>query len=114
MLMMFLGNLPATVLVARKDFVDANPELVEKIITANRQSIDFINNNNDESADIIVESIKEITGEEIARDITLNSMDRIKFTPDLDQVTLQEFADLTVELGFIEGDSRLDNLYKPK
>lgn len=105
------GNLPATVLVARKDFVDANPEMVEKIITANRQAIDFINNNNDEAVNIMVEMIKEITGEETAKDIMHKSMGRIKFTSDLDRVTLQEFADLTVELGFIDSDSTLDSLY---
>lgn len=105
------GNLPAAVLAVRKDFLNANPELVQSFINANSQAIDFINNNKEESADIISRQIKEITNEEMDKDIVIGSMNRIKFTEDLDRKTMQEFADLSKELGFIEGESVLDGLY---
>ena len=105
------GNLPATVLVAHKNFLNENTELVQKFLDTNRQAIDFINDNKDEAVDIISVQIKEITNEEIDRDIVLKSMGRIKFSARIDKKTMQEFADLSKELGFVEGESGLDGLY---
>lgn len=105
------GNLPATILVARKDFVSANPEVIESFIASHKQAIDFINNNKKEAAGIISKQIKEITNEEMDGEIIFKSMERITYSDDLNRKTLQEFANLTEELGFIEGETDLDDLY---
>jgi len=105
------GKLPATVLVARKDFLNSNPELVEKFMKANERSIEFINNNRGETIDAVIKNIKSVTNEEIDKKVMENSFKRVHFTSVIDENILQEFADLLKSLGFTEGDSSLENLF---
>lgn len=104
------GRLAATVLVVRKDFLEAYPELVEEFIRAHERSIEFINVNRQEAVDIIGRQIREITGQEIEKNIIDRSLDRVFFTGELDREILQEFADLTKDLGFIEEDPNIEGL----
>ncbi|WP_425449004.1 ABC transporter substrate-binding protein [Dethiothermospora halolimnae] len=105
------GKLPATVLVASKDFVDSNSKALESFLNAHGKSIDFINNNREETIDIIGKQIKEITNQEIDKGIIKNSLARVTFDSTVDKNILQEFADLSKELGFIEGSSDLSELF---
>jgi NitT/TauT family transport system substrate-binding protein len=108
------GKLPATVLVVRKDFLQSNPEIVEKFIKAHEESINFINNNKEETIDIIAKQIKTITNQEIAKDIIKSALNRVEFTTNVNKNIMQEFADLSKSLGFIKGDSNLENLFWDK
>ncbi|MDK2934424.1 MAG: sulfonate transport system substrate-binding protein [Clostridiales bacterium] len=108
------GNLPATVLVVRKDFLQANPELVEQFIQAHEKSIDFINQNKKETIKIIAKQIKTITQQEIEKDIIENALNRVQYTSSIDQDILQEFANLSKELGFIKDNADLQNLFWDK
>jgi NitT/TauT family transport system substrate-binding protein len=101
------GKVPATVVVVRKEFLEANPEVVAQFLKAHEQSVSFINENREETVEIIGTQIKIITGQEIAQDIIDQSLNRVFFTTEIDAVVLQEFADLTKELGFINGDSNI-------
>lgn len=106
------GKLPATILVTTKEFLNANPELVEEVLNANNKAMEFINNNKSDVAKILSTHIEGITNEAIDESIILKSMDRITYTTGLDQSTMQEFADLSKELGFVEGESSLSGAYK--
>lgn len=108
------GNLPATILVAKKSFVETHPVLVQKVLKANLRSIDFINKNRQETIEIVAKTIKSITNEDIEEETILSSMKRIEFTTNLDKETIQEFAELTTKLGFVEGLSFLDGFYPAK
>ena len=105
------GNLSSTVLVARKDFLESNEDLVKDFLKAHNASIDFINGNRDETIDIVSKSIKEITNQEIEKDVIESSLNRTVFTSSVDTNILQEFANLSKDLGFIEGSSDLENLF---
>ncbi|MGI6659007.1 MAG: aliphatic sulfonate ABC transporter substrate-binding protein [Dethiobacteraceae bacterium] len=106
------GKLPAAVFVARKDFLTSHPDQAAALIITNQQAIEFINQYKEEAAGLIARQIKEVTNEVIAEDIILNSMERVAFTPELDKVTLQEFANLSHALGFVETDPALAGLYR--
>lgn len=108
------GNVPATVVVVRKDFLENNPEAVEQFLKAHEESVDFLNNNRDEGIKIIGKQIKEITDQEISQEIIDNSLNRVFYTSQLDKDIMQQFADLTKELGFIQGDSDITNLFWEK
>lgn len=108
------GNLPATVLVVKKAFLESNPELVEQFLKANEASIEFINANKEETIEIVSKQIKEITNEEIEKPVLENSMKRVEFTTELDKTIMQEFANLSKELGFIEGDTNLSQLLQTR
>lgn len=108
------GKVPATVVVVRKDFLENNPEAVEQFLKAHEESVDFINNNRAETIEIIGNQIKAITDQEIAKEIIDNSLYRVFFTTELDKEIMQEFADLTKELGFIQDESDISNLFWEK
>lgn len=105
------GNVPATVLVTSRSFAEENPELIKQILEGHEKSIEFLNENKEASIEIIGRQIKEITDQEIERNIIESSLSRVFFRTELDKTILQEFADLTKDLGFINGDVDLDNLY---
>lgn len=106
------GNLPATVLVVKKSFLESNPEAVDQFLNAHEASIDYINTNKQETIEIVSKQIKEITNEEIEKSVLENSMKRVEFTTDLDKMIMQEVADFSKELGFVEGDTDLTELLK--
>lgn len=108
------GKLPATVLVVRTDFLKSNPEAVEKFIQANKKSIEFINNNKNESAQIIAKSIKNITNQNIDINIIKESMSRVQFTTKIDKNILEQFTDLSKKSGFVNGSYDINNLYYSK
>lgn len=105
------GNMPAAVLVARKDFLETNPDTVEKFINAHEQSVEYINNNQDEAINIIKKQIKLITNQEIEAKIIESSLNRVEYSTEVNKNILQEFADLSKSLGFIDGDANLDKLF---
>ncbi|MTI48537.1 aliphatic sulfonate ABC transporter substrate-binding protein [Sporosalibacterium faouarense] len=105
------GNLPATILVVRKDFLEENTEAVNEFLEAHEDAINFINNNKEESINIIGSKIKEITNQDIERNIINNSFNRVAFTTDLNKGVLQEFADLSGSLGFINGSTDISNMF---
>jgi len=106
------GALPAAVLVARKDFVEENPDLVEAFLVAHKESIDFINDNKEETVGIVSKQIKAITDQEIDQEVVTNALNRVIYTDKMDKGIMQEFANLSKELGFIEGDASLENLFE--
>lgn len=101
------GSLPASVLVVRKDFLEKHPDIVEAVLKSNEESIDFINNNREEAVTIIATQIEAITEQAMDLAIIDKSLNNIFFSTDVDIQTLQEFADLSKTLGFVEGSSDL-------
>ena len=108
------GQMPAAVLVASKDFLESNPEIIEKVISAHEQSIEYINNNKDEVLDIISKQIKTITNQEIEKEIIISSLNRVEYSSEVNKKIIQEFADLSKSLEFIDGDASLDKLFWDK
>ncbi|MDR5659241.1 aliphatic sulfonate ABC transporter substrate-binding protein [Serpentinicella sp. ANB-PHB4] len=105
------GNVPATVLVARRSFAEENPEIVEKFLKGHEQAINYLNENEEASIEIIRNQIKEITDQDIAPEIFETSLARVFYRSEIDKDVLQEFADLSKDLGFINGDASLENLF---
>lgn len=98
----FGKTLPAAVLVSNSDLVKEQPELVQKIVNAHKQATDFINNNPEQAIDITLKSIKEITGQDLERDIIANAWKRIDFTYNIDKEAIQAFGDSSYDLKFFK------------
>jgi len=105
------GEVPATVIAARRDFVEENPEVVEAFLAAHEESVEFVNNNEEESLEILQREIKRITDQELDIETLRSSFDRVVFTPELDQQVVTEFAALLNELGFVDSDRDLEDIF---
>ena len=105
------GEVPATVIAARRDFVEENPEVVEAFLAAHEDSVEFVNNNEEESLEILQREIKRITDQELDIETLRSSFERVIFTPELDQQVVTEFAELLNELGFVDSDRDLEDIF---
>lgn len=98
----FGTTLPASVLVATGSLIEEQPELVQEIVNAHKQATEFIANNPDEAKEITIQDIKEITNQELSRDIIDSAWERIGFTYVADQEAIQAFADSSYNLNFLK------------
>lgn len=105
------GEVPATVIAAQRDFVEENPEIVEAFLKAHEESVAFVNENEDKSIDILQKEIRRITDQELDVGTLQSSINRVVFTPDLDQQVVTEFAQLLTDLGFVDSDRDLEDIF---
>ena len=61
----FGETLPAAVFVTSEKWIEDSPELVQKLIDAHQEAIDFIEGNPDEAIDLTIKGIADVTGQEL-------------------------------------------------
>lgn len=98
----FGETLPASVMVTSGKMIKEKPETVEKIIAAHKEAVDFINENPAEAQKITIKDIKETTGQALEQDVVELAWDRIGFTYEVDQETIQAFSDSSYALKFLK------------
>lgn len=104
------GRMPATVIATSAAFAENHPQLVKKFLKANEDSINFINQNRDESLKLIQQEIKRITKQELSLAILNRALTRTRLTSDIDPVIIQEFANVSGKLGAIKGSTDITGL----
>ncbi|ART75865.1 ABC transporter substrate-binding protein [Sutcliffiella horikoshii] len=98
----FGTTLPNTILVTSGKLIDENKELVQKLVDAHQESVDFISENPEESKEIAINSIKELTNQELSKEVIDSAWERIRFTHEVDAEVVQEFANSSFELKFLK------------
>ncbi|WP_260682031.1 ABC transporter substrate-binding protein [Alkalicoccobacillus porphyridii] len=93
-----------TVLAARQDFTEENPELTQAILSAYVRAVDFINENPDEAIDLFINHIQEITGKELTRDEIEQALERTFPTYEINEDILTEMASIIKEAGYSTSD----------
>ncbi|WP_158023550.1 ABC transporter substrate-binding protein [Domibacillus antri] len=102
---------PALVILATEDLLSSQPETVEKFMAGHKESIQFIQENKDEAADILVNNynVPGITDQNgkawEAKDVLLKALERHSFDDKIteeDFAFYQEVADMNYELKMIE------------
>ncbi|MCA0983452.1 ABC transporter substrate-binding protein [Halobacillus yeomjeoni] len=103
-------TLPAAVFVTSQELVNNNPEMVESIVEAHKNATTFIQENPEESKSIAIKKIKDITDQELSQEVIDNAWERINFTYDVEEKHLQNFANSSYDLGFLEEKPDLTGL----
>lgn len=103
-------NLPNVVLVASGELVNENKEVVQGLVDAQQKSVDFINNNQEEAQDIAIKAIKDVTKQEMDKDIVAKAMARITYTTDIDEDVIKEFGQSSFDLEFLKEQPNFDGL----
>lgn len=101
------GRFVTSHLVVRTKFLQQYPDLVEKWVAAHVETIEWINSNPEETKDIIVRSVKQITGKVLPKDIIDSAMNRTRITYDPIRESLFRSAQNAFILGFL-GNSAPD------
>ena len=103
-----------TVVAASKKFTE-NEELVKAYLTAHVKTVEFIEQNPEESQALVIKHLKDITGKEIDKGELEVAFKHMKVTTAVNENVLQEMADISKEAGYvpnnnIEGLIQLDQL----
>ncbi|PSL45140.1 NitT/TauT family transport system substrate-binding protein [Salsuginibacillus halophilus] len=105
----FVGEtLPSVVLVASSEFVDEHPEKVESVLAAHKESIAFIDENEEETLEAVNDYIYELSQQRFSDDVLTNAWERMNISADVDAETLQEWADASYDLQFLDEEPDLD------
>ncbi|GAB4074549.1 aliphatic sulfonate ABC transporter substrate-binding protein [Barrientosiimonas marina] len=98
----FGETLPAAVFVTSSELSDNDPELVQSLIDAHQESIDYTNDHTDEAIDMTINAIDDITGQKLERDVMESAWERIDFESDINANTIQAFGDSSYDLQFLK------------
>lgn len=93
-----------TVVSARQGFTDANPELTEAYIRAHMRAIEYIEQNQEDSVQLFVDHIDEISGQELDYEETLEASSRLNPTYEINEEVLQEMATISNEAEYTPTD----------
>ena len=95
------GNYPVAVVVVRKEFMEAHPDIVETFLKIHAETTDAVNENLDGSADSMIAEIAAVTGNTLDKDVVLQSFSRTNVTTTLNEEALQAFAQTSYDQGLI-------------
>lgn len=103
-------KLPNVVLAATGDLVENNPEIAQGLVNVQQKAVDFINENQEEAQDIAIKAIKDLTNQEMDKEIVAKAMDRITYTTEIDEELLIEFGQSSFELEFLKEEPNFEGL----
>jgi NitT/TauT family transport system substrate-binding protein len=98
----FGETLPASVMVASGEMIENNPERIQNIVDAHKKATEFIQENPEEAKQITIDDVKEVTKQELSKEVVDNAWERIGFTYEVDSEAIQAFADSSYELKFLK------------
>ena len=97
------GKFATAVVIVRKDFAKANPDIVAKLLKAHRESVDAINADKKAAGSVISKQIAKLSqGKTLAPDILDASFSRTDITYEALDESILTFADWANELGYLK------------
>ncbi|OHW61529.1 taurine-binding periplasmic protein precursor [Andreesenia angusta] len=108
------GEYSSAVVLARKDFVKENPELVEKILANHVELTDYIVGNQEEAKKTIVGELKSLTNSELPKEVLDGGFSRMTVSYDPLSDSVVDMAKISKENGFIEEELKPEGLFNLK
>lgn len=105
------GNYATAVVIVRTEFLKEHSDIVKKFIKAHVELTDYINSNSNEAKDIVNVQIKELTQKALDKDILDEAFKRIIVTINPEEESVQDFAKLSVETGFLRNEPNIKDLF---
>jgi len=104
------GKFVTANIIARTDYLNENPDMIERLLQAHINKTIWINENKEQQAITAFNgALKKITGKTIPDDEIRDALTRLEFTYDPIKESLLKMADNAYELGYLgDGRSKLD------
>lgn len=96
------GQYDVAVVVVRKEFMEKNPDLVEKFLREHEAATKEIYEKPQQVQKKINAELKQTTGKSLGENIIADAFDRILFQIDYRKEAIQGFANISKEQGFIK------------
>lgn len=98
------GDYPVAVVVVRSEFMEENPEVVEAFLAEHEKVTDYITENVPDASAVVNKEINDATGKSLDEAILSGAFGKIVFTTDVNEDAIREFADISLDQGFIMED----------
>lgn len=96
------GQYDVAVVVVRKEFMEKNPDLVEKFLREHEAATKEVYEKPQQVQKKINAELKQTTGKSLGENIIADAFDRILFQTDYRKEAIQGFANISKEQGFIK------------
>ncbi|KRE58264.1 ABC transporter substrate-binding protein [Paenibacillus sp. Soil750] len=96
------GNYPLTILVASDTFLKDHRDLAKKAVKANKQAIDFIQQNPNKAYDLISDELKQLTGKGMEPALIKAALDHLKLTEEITLEDINEQAKTSFDAGYLK------------
>jgi ABC-type nitrate/sulfonate/bicarbonate transport system permease component/ABC-type nitrate/sulfonate/bicarbonate transport system substrate-binding protein len=93
-----------TGIIARVEFLEKHPELVQVILGVNEEITLELKENPTRFVNVLNEQIKELTGKSLPENVIKSSLDNVLFDSSIDKTTYTEYTKMASSLGLIETD----------
>lgn len=105
------GNYSIGLIIARKEFAEANPEIVENFLKAHIDASEFIKENDAEAKKIMNEQLYELTQKKLPEDVLDEAMKRVVITVNPEKESIKEIVELSYEAEYLREKPDLSNLF---
>ena len=105
------GKYVTTHLLVAKKFLDANPEVVKRILAANLEAVDEVNDDSATAQATVNAEIEKFTTKKLSPELLSAAWDNLTFTVDPIASSLQKSATDAEALGLLENPGDLSKLY---
>lgn len=95
------GQYDVAVVVVRKEFMEANPELVEKFMKEHQLATDKINQETEQSLKTINTELHNATGKSLSDSIIKGAFGRIGVSTEINKESMMGFANISKDQGLI-------------
>jgi len=116
-------EMQGSVLVVKEELIRDHPEVVEKLVKISQKATDWINQHPQEAAEIVARQLQEAGGSlfpveiadiatktEITPEVLLRSMNRLKYTTDIDLAVIQDTINYVAKLGYIKNSFNAEDI----
>jgi NitT/TauT family transport system substrate-binding protein len=95
------GQFTTTVVVVRTAFLKAHPERVAALLRAHLQVTDWLRQHPDEGQQTVNAELKRLTGKALPADVLQAAWNRVAFTSEPNQSSIEAFARAAAEAGYL-------------
>ena len=105
------GNYNTAVVVVRKEFLEKNPEAVEKFLKAHIELTKYINEDKEKAQQTVNEQIKKLTGVALPQKVLSEAYSRLIITANPTVEAINEMVQLSVAVEFLQKNPDVSKLF---
>jgi NitT/TauT family transport system substrate-binding protein len=105
------GDFVTAHIIVRTEFLEQNPEIVKKIVSAHVEETEWIYDNPDEAIKVFNEELEKLTGKTLPEDEFRDGLSRMELTYDPIKESLFKSANDAYDIGFFKERPDLSDIY---
>ncbi len=105
------GQFATTVLIIRTEFLNKHPDVVQKLVSANVRTVQWIKDHGEEAKTIVNQQIEAITSKALPKAVIDSAFPNVQFTYDPIQSSVETAANQAYDLGLLQENPNLKDLF---